>query len=195
MRHITCRLPRLFRLSLRCCPGLVSCLNLGLCLSLAACGGGHSGAYVGGFTSVECAPFARALTGVALQGAAADWWRQAEGRYTLTRKPEVGSLLVFRRSGRLPSGHVSVVSRVLSDRQILVTQANWVHHRISEDQPVVDVSGIGDWSAVRVWWAPSGQLGVNDYSTFGFIRPDHPVEHDRLASMTPAAVRRAEAGW
>src|ERR1700712_2091877 len=93
-----------------------------LCLTLAACGSGGSGNYVGGTAAVECAPFARALTGVSLSGAAADWWRQAEGRYPRTQQPEIGSVLVFQRSGRLPSGHVAVVSRVLSRRQIMVTQ-------------------------------------------------------------------------
>jgi hypothetical protein len=170
-----------------------------LCLALAACGGGggagHPGDYVGGAAPVECAPFARALTGVSLSGPAADWWQQAEGRYTRTQRPEVGSLLVLRRSGRLPSGHVAVVSQVLSRRQIMVTQANWVHHRVTADQPVIDVSDNGDWSAVRVWWPPSGQMGVSDYPAFGFIRPDHPIGHDRLVATTPAAVRIAEGGW
>jgi hypothetical protein len=166
-------------------------------LTLAACGGGgaHPGDYVGGTAAVECAPFARALTGVSLSGAAVEWWRQADGRYVRTQRPEVGSLLVFRRSGRLPSGHVAVVSQVVSRRQIMVTQANWVHHRVTVDQPVLDVSEDGDWTAVRVWWPPSGQMGVGDYPTFGFIRPDHPIGHDRIVAATPAAVRMAEGGW
>jgi hypothetical protein len=90
---------------------------------------------------------------------------------------------------------VAVVSGVLSRRQIAVTQANWVHHRVTSDQPVIDVSESGDWSAVRVWWPPSNGMGVADYRTFGFIRPDHPVGHDRLVATTPAAVRIAERGW
>ncbi len=166
-----------------------------LCLTLAACGGGRSGDYVGGTAPVECVPFARALTGLPLSGDAADWWREADGRYPRSQQPEVGSVLVFRRSARLPSGHVAVVSRVLSARRIMVTQANWVHHRITEDQPVIDTSRTGDWSDVRVWWPPSGQMGVTDYQAFGFIRPDRPVGHDQLIAATPAAVRTAENGW
>ena len=165
-----------------------------LCLALAACGSsGGSGAGIA--TSVECAPFARALTGVSLSGAAADWWPQAAGRYTRSRTPEVGSVLVFRRSARLPSGHVSVVSGVVSRRQILVTSANWVHHRVTQDEPVIDVSDTGDWSVVRVWWPPAGQVGVTDYAIHGFIRPDHPAGHDRLIQATPAAIRVAEQEW
>src|ERR1700728_4821891 len=133
---------------------------LGLCV-LSGCGSGGGGAtvgdYVGGTASVECAPFARALTGVQLSGDAGDWWRQAAGRYQRASRPAVGSILVLRSAGRLPSGHVAVVTRVMSGRQVLVTQANWVHHRITEDQPVIDVSVGNDWSVVRLWWPPSGQ--------------------------------------
>src|SRR6201996_7678443 len=89
-----------------------------LCLTLMGCGGGGSAAGVA--APVECAPFARALTGVSLSGAAADWWGQAGGRYERSAVPEVGSVLVLRRSDRLPSGHVAVVSRVVSRRQIMV---------------------------------------------------------------------------
>ena len=171
-----------------------------LCLALVACGGGGGSGGIrpaddaGMSASVECAPFARALTGVSLSGPAADWWRQADGRYARGPAPEVGSLLVLRRSRRLPSGHVAVVTRVLSRREIMVTQANWVHRRIGEDQPVIDVSRNGDWSAVRVWWPPSGQMGIEAYQAFGFIRPDRPAGHDQLIAATPAAVRMAEAG-
>ena len=166
-----------------------------VCLALAACGngGGRAGDH-GVRAAVECAPFARALTGISLSGAAADWWSQAEGRYTRTGKPDIGSVLVLRRSGRLPYGHVAVVSQVVSRRQIMVTQANWVHHVVTEDQPVIDVSERGDWSAVRVWWPPSGQMGNGDYAAFGFIRPDHPAGHDRLVAAIPAAIRGAEGG-
>jgi hypothetical protein len=169
-----------------------------LCLTLAACGSGggaRPGDYVGGSAAVDCAPFARALTGVLLSGSAADWWPQAEGRYVRTRAPAVGSVLVFRRSARLPSGHVAVVSQVTSRRRIMVIQANWVHHRVSEDQLVIDVSRDGDWSAVRVWWPPSRQMGTSYYLTFGFIRPDHPVGYEQLLAATPAAIRVAEASW
>ncbi|WP_428493531.1 CHAP domain-containing protein [Rhodopila sp.] len=162
-----------------------------ICLVLGACGGPGA---VGSAAAVECAPFARALTGVPLSGAAADWWRQAEGRLRRARKPEVGSILVFRRSSRLPDGHVAVVSQVVSARRIRVMQANWVHHRVTEDQPVIDVSAQGDWSEVRVWWAPSGEMGKTDYSTFGFIRPDRPIGRDRLVALTPWAIRTAASG-
>jgi hypothetical protein len=151
----------------------------------------HTGDYVGGSVALDCAPFARALSGVRLSGAAADWWLQADGQYRRGNTPAVGSVLVFRRSGRLPSGHVAVVSQVLGRRQILVTQANWVHHRVSTDQPVIDVSSANNWSSVRVWWPPSGAMGVSDYPTYGFIRSDRPASHDQLIAATPQAIRLA----
>ncbi len=169
-----------------------------ICLALAACGSGGtaSGARIGDAgqaAPVECAPFARALTGVNLSGNAADWWWQAEGRYARSRTPQVGSILVYRRSSRLPYGHVAVVSAVLSRRQIMVTQANWVHHRVTEDQLVLDVSPDGDWSSVRVWWPPTNQMGTADYDVFGFIRPEHPSGHDHILAAVPRAIEVAEA--
>lgn len=163
-----------------------------LCLGLAACGSGGQPSDIR--AAVECAPFARALTGVALSGAAADWWRSSTGRYDHASRPEVGSLLVFRRSGRLPNGHVAVVSKVLGRRDILVTQANWQHHHVGRDQPVVDVSPGNDWTSVQVWWPPAGAMGTHAYATFGFIRPDGYFSHDRLIAATPQAVRIAENG-
>ena len=175
---------------------LVRLSPISLVLVLAACGSGGGarlGDYIGGTVPVECAPFARALSGVQLWGEAADWWQQAGERYARGETPSVGSVLVLRRSGRLPSGHVAVVSRVVGRREILVTQANWVHHRVSEDQPVIDVSAGNDWSLVRIWWPPVGQMGTSDYTAFGFIRPDQPSSHDQLAAQTPQAIRVAES--
>lgn len=164
-------------------------------LSLAACTpqapGSGAGDYVGGSVAVECAPFARALSGVRLSGAAADWWWQADGRYARGETPSIGSVLVLGRSGRLPSGHVAVVTQVLGRRQILVSQANWVHHRVTADQPVIDVSSANDWSVVRVWWPPTGEMGVSDYPAYGFIRADRRATHDELIAATPRAIRLA----
>lgn len=174
---------------LRLCP-------ISLVLALAACGSGGGarlGDYVGGTVPVECAPFARALSGVQLWGEAADWWNQAGERYARGEMPSVGSVLVLRRSGSLPSGHVAVVSQVIGRREILVTQANWVHHRVSEDQPVIDVSAGNDWSLVRIWWPPVDQMGTGEYAAFGFIRPDRPSSHEQLAAKTPRAIRVAES--
>jgi hypothetical protein len=173
---------------------LLGLLALSACASRTPSSGGYLGGYVGGRVDTECAPFARALTGVRLWGAAADWWPEASGRYARLRAPEVGSVLVLRRSGRLPDGHVAVVSRVLSAREILVTQANWVHHRVTEDQPVVDISAYNDWSLVRVWWPPTDEMGVTEYPAYGFVLPARPPSHDQLIAATPRAIRSLTGG-
>jgi surface antigen len=145
----------------------------------------YGGSRVPGLT---CAPFARELSGIALYGDADTWWDGAAGLYRRSSRPVVGSVLVFRRSGRLPSGHVSVVSRVLTPRQVLVMQANWVPNELDEDQLVVDVSEHNDWTDVRVWYPPIGQMGAHVYPTYGFVLPPRAATHAELArAAKPAA--------
>ena len=155
-------------------------------LLLAGCGGGPSRLAPGTSAAIECAPFARELSGIALYGDAYTWWDQAAGRYARGTEPVQGGVLVFRRSSRLPSGHVSVVARKVSDREIRVTQANWVHHRITRDEPVIDVSPGNDWSRVRVWWAPVRAIGSTVYAAYGFIAPEPPpASNDLVAQVAP----------
>ena len=149
----------------------IRALLLLLAVSLGACAGGGRISGDGLSSSLECAPYARQVSGIMLYGDAADWWEAADGRYVRGADPVAGGVLVFQRSGRLPSGHVAVVRSVVSAREIRVDQANWVHHRISQDVPVIDVSGANDWSQVRVWWDPAAAIGVATYATYGFISP------------------------
>jgi surface antigen len=170
-----------------------------LSLLLAACGSSRgpadAGNYVGGAVALECAPFARALTGVALRGDAADWWDGAQGRYARGNTPVVGGVLVFTRSARLPYGHVAVVSHLLERRKILVTQANWVHHRVTQDQAIIDVSPGNDWTELRVFWPPSGQMGTGVYTAYGFVSPGRRTTHEEIAQATPKAIRLASSGY
>ena len=138
-------------------------------LLLAGCAGG--GRIGGEETTLECVPFARAATGITLYGDAADWWDQAAGRYDRSPVPETGAVLVFARTGRLHQGHVSVVTSIRGPREITVDHANWVHGRVSRNEAVRDVSDGNDWSAVRVWWSPSGSLGARVYPAHGFVGP------------------------
>ena len=115
---------------------------------------------------IWCVPFARAVTGVEIRGNAKTWWQQAKGRYARGEEPQVGAVMAFAASRAMPKGHVAVVSKVLSDREILVDQANWERNRITLDTLVVDVSDKGDWSRVKVASA-SGTLGrVNPVNGF-----------------------------
>ncbi len=68
-------------------------------------------------------------------------------------------------------------------------QANWVPHRVTQDMPVMDVSPANDWSAVRVWWPPSGQMGSRHYPTWGFILPDRPLSRDGLEASLRETLR------
>ena len=162
-------------------------------LLLAACGGGPRGGM--GASSrhpgISCAPFARELSGIALYGEADDWWEGAAGLYARDSRPVMGSVLVFRRQSRLPSGHVSVVSRLVGPRQVQVTQANWVPGQLDEDQLVVDISDRNDWTAVRVWYPPIGAMGSHAYATYGFILPRRPATREELARATRPAARYA----
>jgi surface antigen len=143
---------------------------------LAACGGGNSGRLAtgsgaGGF--MWCVPYARAESGIQLSGDAWEWWNAADGRYERGAAPRQGSVLVLSRTSRLREGHLSVVSRVVSPREIRVDHANWANGsakgRVALDQPVVDVSPRNDWSMVRVWYPPINNLGTSSYPVSGFV--------------------------
>src|SRR3546814_10843910 len=71
------------------------------------------------------------------------------------------------------AGHVAMVSKVLSNREVLLNHANWSYRGgIEQDALAVDVSPDGDWSEVRVWYGPSGQLGIRSNHAYGFIYPE-----------------------
>jgi surface antigen len=145
-----------------------------LCLGLAGCGGPHleSPSHFGTATHLTCVPYAREVSGIELSGDAYEWWGEAEGAYPRSQVPQSGAVLVFAPHGSMNVGHLAVVTEVESRRQVLVTQSNWLPHRIEHDQPVVDVSPDNDWTAVRVWYEPAHALGRTIYPTYGFILPN-----------------------
>lgn len=149
---------------------------LGVPLVLAGCGTARRPvpeAATSGATS--CVPYARDRSGLPLRGDAWQWWEAAADRYERNRAPQPGSVLVLMRNSRLPQGHVAVVSRVVSAREIRVDHANWASGagkgRVARDQAVADVSAGGDWSLVRVWYPPRGALGATAFPAYGFIHP------------------------
>lgn len=152
-------------------------------VGLASCGGTSAASGDAGPRVVsQCVPFARAVAGVPIYGNAADWWKAAAGQYQRSEKPQVGSVLVFRRTSRLPYGHVAVVSQVLSNRRILLTHANWVPNHVNQDVLSIDVSPNNDWSQVKVWWPPSRQMGATAYPAYGFIHASQPLQPDDVAA-------------
>jgi hypothetical protein len=135
-----------------------------------------------------CVHYARMLTNFQIQGDAWTWWQGAVGHYQRGVRPAVGSVLVFRRTDRLESGHVSVVSRVIDNRTILVDHSWLEGSGLHRGMKVVDTSSGNNWSAVRVWYEPSDNLGLRTYPTFGFIYPHDAGPGDRSAPLTVAAL-------
>lgn len=130
---------------------------------------------------LQCVPFARQVSGIEIYGDAHTWWTQAEGRYARSRTPAPGAVLAIGPSGG-SSGHVAVVRRVVSDREIEVDHANWLNQgEVTLAVPVQDVSAAGDWSEVRVWHIPGAHWGGRSYPVFGFIHPEAVVAANRPA--------------
>ncbi len=128
---------------------------------------------------LQCVPYARQISGIQIYGDALTWWEQAEGRYAKGRKPKPGAVMSFAPYGRMELGHVAAVSRVIDSRTVLLRHANWSpidgrRGQIEDDVRAVDVSERNDWSQVRVWYAPIGNLGTTAWPVNGFIYPDKP---------------------
>ncbi len=125
---------------------------------------------------LQCVPYARALSGVTIFGDAHTWWDQAEGKYARGNQPKVGAVLAFPPHGNMRLGHVAAVRRIVDDRNIIISHANWstiggVRGHIEEDVRAVDVSQDNDWSQVRVWYTPNEALGSTEWPAHGFIYP------------------------
>jgi surface antigen len=128
----------------------------------------HYASYTGG-AFLNCVAFAKAETGIDISGNAGTWWQHAAGLYERGNRPEVGAIMSFTANGRMPSGHVAVVSRVIDGRTVEIDQANWASRgAVSRGVSVVDVSPGNDWTAVRVGLGRSGDYG-SVYPTDGFI--------------------------
>ncbi len=123
---------------------------------------------------LQCVPFARAESGVEIRGNAKTWWAQAADQYERGEEPREGAVMAFAGTRGMPMGHVAVVKKIVSDREIRIDHANWSpingrRGQIERDVRVVDVSDAGDWSMVRVWYAPIGDLGLRANPVQGFI--------------------------
>jgi surface antigen len=138
---------------------------------------------------LQCVPFAREISGIQLHGNAHSWWGQAEGAYERGREPRVGAVMAFASSRSMPVGHVAMVSRVVNDREVLLTHANWSRRGgIERDVRAVDVSAAGDWSQVRVWYGPIGDLGLRPNPVQGFIYPS------AISNSGTGLIARADPG-
>lgn len=129
----------------------------------------------------QCAPYAREISGVEIFGNAHTWWGQASGKYERGHAPQEGAVLSFAATSKMRLGHVAMVSKVLSEREVLLTHANWSHRGgIERDVRAIDVSPAGDWTQVKVWFGPLGGLGTSAYPTNGFIYAKHAPRASEL---------------
>ncbi len=124
--------------------------------------------------ALQCVPYARQISGIDIRGNAKTWWGQADGKYARGGEPEVGAVMAFKPTRSMPIGHVGTVAKIVSDREVLIDHANWSvingrRGQIERAARVIDVSDAGDWSTVRVWYAPVKGLGTSTYPLYGFI--------------------------
>ena len=96
-------------------------LLLGFLLALSACGSPQR--QFGQPASLECVPFARALSGVSLRGDAADWWWRADGRYARGRVPQNGAVI--------GESEVSLRKRLVDQRRIQKARDGKFLHRVA----------------------------------------------------------------
>ncbi|MGD0865046.1 MAG: CHAP domain-containing protein [Rhizomicrobium sp.] len=117
-----------------------------------------------------CVEYARLRSGLEIFGDAKTWWQRAGNLYAKFTQPAADAVMVFSGSARIARGHVAVVARIVSPREIRVDQANWRNRgEIDHNTPVLDVSAQNDWSRVRVWDIGSNRFGSRVYAIKGFI--------------------------
>lgn len=133
---------------------------------------------------LQCVTYAREISDVQLSGNAREWWGKAEGTYDRGATPRPGAVLAFRGTSAMPYGHVAVVAKIVDSRHVLINHANWSRPgMIERGAMAVDVSSAGDWSEVRVWYAPTGSLGLRPSPAFGFIYPaSRSASADKIAA-------------
>jgi hypothetical protein len=150
---------------------------------------GHALVENDGHKPLQCVPYARAHSDIKIYGDAYTWWDKAAGKYARGSEPLPGSVMVLNNYAGENRGHVAVVKRQVSAREIRVDHANWLDDgSIYVNDPVEDVSSDNDWSMVRVYNLKSGGWGGKIYPVQGFIggksgeRPDLMAQ-DGGASM------------
>lgn len=126
-------------------------------------------------TPLQCVPYAREKSGIQIRGDAHQWWDRAAPRYNRGQEPRPGAVLVLARTAKMTSGHVAVVTEVMSPRLINVTHSNWGNDKYSRRvvysaMRVEDVSRHNDWTSVRFWNPEKNVFGF-PYAARGFIYP------------------------
>ncbi len=138
-------------------------------------------------TPLQCVPYVRSHSQVALRGDAYTWWDQAAGRYARTATPSEGSVMVLNAYAGPKRAHLAVVRKVVDAREIRIDHANWLDDgAIYENDPVRDVSPDNDWTQVRVYNLRADAWGAHVYPVQGFIGPGSAGEQPMRLAQVPA---------
>jgi surface antigen len=123
---------------------------------------------------LQCVPYARDKSGIQIYGDAHTWWNSAKKRkYPRGHAPKIGSVLVLAKTRHLKFGHIAVVKKILDNRNIVVSHANWGSDffgrgLIYDAMPVKDVSKNNDWSKVKFLIPEAKSYGFT-YPASGFV--------------------------
>jgi hypothetical protein len=160
---------------------------------LAGCAGSPNSAYRGGNIAVpdaplQCVPYARSHSKIALRGDAYTWWDQAAGRYTRAGTPSEGAVMVLNAYAGPKRAHLAVVREIVGSRDIRVDHANWLDDgAVYENDPVRDVSPDNDWTQVKVYNLRAAAWGSHIYPVQGFISPGSPGQQPMRLAQLPAS--------
>jgi hypothetical protein len=138
---------------------------------------------------INCVQFVKQVTDFGLSGNGWQWWDRAEGVYERGMRPELGSVMVFKRSGRMVNGHIAIVSQLVDERTIRIDHANWAPRgprkgKIDQAVQVQDISEANDWSLVRMWYEPADAFG-RPYPVYGFVHPKNAPAFDNAIRGEP----------
>jgi hypothetical protein len=122
---------------------------------------------------IDDVAYVKSVTGMAIPGEAWSWWDGSNGRYARGHSPVPSAVLVFCQQQNLPAGHLAIVTKVLSSREVRISHADWAstwatRGRITGNVPVLDVSRANDWTQVRLWYSNSGTVD-EVYDAYGFV--------------------------
>ena len=144
-------------------------------------------------TPLQCVPFARDHSHVALYGDAYTWWDQAAGRFARGASPKPGAVMVLNNYAGPGRAHLAVVREIVDARDIRIDHANWLDDgAIYLNNPVRDVSPDNDWSQVRVYNVKTEAWGGRIYTVQGFIGPDAPAASPMHLAQNPPAARQTD---
>ena len=107
-----------------------------LAATLSACGSARY-ASPGASSDLECAPYARQVSGIALYGDASSWWDAAAGRYPRSDRPHAGfhHAVAHGLTSETPQPSNPPTSRVTTLAPLLRATAAIMRSMVGVDRP------------------------------------------------------------